>query len=42
MTCYVCVAKVQDVKRKQWSEERMVATVTYVKDDNGHEEASRI
>ena len=45
LQCYVYVAKVQDVKRKnqeQWSEEGMVATLTYVKEDNGLKEASHL
>ena len=35
--------KMSNVKiKKQWSEERMVAAETYVKEDNGLEEVSRI
>ena len=35
--------KMLNVKiRKQWSEESKVAALTYVKEDNGLEEASRI
>ena len=35
--------KMSNVKiKKQWSEERMVAALTYVKEDNDLKEASRI